>query len=321
MRPYTQLTREARYQIYALLHTQQTHTAIATVLGVHKSTISRELRRNRAPWGYRPFHAHCSTLCRRRSKVKSWITPATWRRIDTQVREDWSPEQISGGLKRTKAASVSPEWIYRHIRQDTAKEGDLHRHLRCCKRRRQRYGTKARLGLLPNRISIDAWPTIVDQRRRLGDWEIDTIIGAGQQQALVSLTERRSRLTLLQKVTRKTADEVSAAVRKLLAPLASKVHTITSDNGKEFADHQRIALDLHAAFFFAHPYASWERGLNENTNGLVRQYFPKHHRFTTITQQEVNAVVRKLNHRPRKALGFHTPHDVFYNHAKVALAS
>ncbi len=321
MRPYTQLTREARYQIYALLHTQQTHTTIATLLGVHKSTISRELQRNRAPWGYRPHQAHCWTLRRRRSKAKDQIDQATWRTIDTQLRADWSPEQISGWLKREKAGSVSPEWIYRHIRQDTATGGDLQQHLRCRKRRRQRYGTKTQRGLLPNRISIDARPAIVNTRRRLGDWEVDTIIGAGQQQALVSLTERRSRLTLLQKVTRKTAAEVSAAVWKLLAPLASKVHTITSDNGKEFADHQRIAAELDARFFFAHPYASWERGLNENTNGLVRQYFPKRHRFTTITHQEVNAVVRKLNHRPRKALGFRTPYEVFYKKHVVALAS
>ena len=137
----------------------------------------------------------------------------------------------------------------------------------------------------------------------------------------MSLTERRSRLTLLQKVTRKTADEVSDAVRTLLAPLAATVHTLTSDNGTEFADHERIASELEAAFFFAHPYASWERGLNENTNGLVRQYFPKHHRFATITQQEVKEVVRKLNHRPRKALGFRTPQKVFYNQATVELAS
>ena len=321
MRPYTQLTQEARYQISALLHTQQTQTTIAQVLGVHKSTVSREVRRNRVQRGYRPHQAHRLALQRRQGKAIPRIAVATWRGIDTQLREDWSPEQISGWLKREQACSVTPEWIYQHILQDKATGGDLHRHLRCRKRRRKRYGVYDRRGQLANRVSIDARPAIVTDRSRLGDWEVDTIIGCGHQQALVSLTERRSRLTLLQKVVRKTADKVSEAVRALLAPLASTVHTLTSDSGKEFADHERIASELDAAFFFAHPYASWERGLNENTNGLVRQYFPKHHRFATITQQEVEGVMNKLNHRPRKALGFRTPAEVFYNQPSVALAS
>jgi len=321
MRSYTQLTQEQRYQIYAFMQTQQTQSAMAALLGVHKSTISREVRRNRGQRGYRPQQAHDLAVTRRQAKVRSRIDGGTWRRIDTRLQEEWSPEQISGWLKREHFAPVSPEWIYRHILKDKAHGGDLHHHLQCHKRRRKRYGSYDRRGQLVNRISIDARPALVNERRRVGDWEVDTIIGVGHQQALVSLTERYSRLTLLQKVTRKTAEEVSAAVRTLLAPLAAWVHTLTSDNGKEFADHERIAEDLDAAFFFAHPYASWERGLNENTNGLVRQYFPKHRWFTTLTPQEVKVVMHKLNHRPRKGLGFRTPHEVFYNHTAVTLAS
>lgn len=321
MRSYTQLTQEQRYQIYAFMQTQQTQAAMAALLGVHKATISREVRRNRGHRGYRPQQAHALAVTRRQGKVRSRIDGGTWRRIDTRLQDEWSPEQISGWLKREHFAPVSPEWIYRHILKDKAHGGNLHHHLRCRKRRRKRYGSSDRRGQLVNRISIDARPALVNERRRVGDWEVDTIIGVGHQQALVSLTERYSRLTLLQKVTRKTAEEVSAAVRTLLAPLAVWVHTLTSDNGKEFADHERIAQDLDAAFFFAHPYASWERGLNENTNGLVRQYFPKHRWFTTITPQEVKVVMHKLNHRPRKGLGFRTPHEVFYNHTAVALAS
>lgn len=321
MRSYSRLTQEQRYQIAALMQTQQTQAAIAQVLGVHKATISREVRRNHGQRGYRPQPAHRWALQRRQTTGNPRIDAATWREIDIQLREDWSPEQISGWLKREKPHSVSHEWIYQHILTDKAQGGDLHQHLRCRKRRRKRYGTYERRGQLVNRVSIDHRPAIVNERRRLGDWEVDTIIGAGHRQALVSLTERHSRLTLLQKVTRKTAEAVSAAVRTLLAPLAAKVHTLTSDNGKEFADHERIASELNTAFFFAHPYASWERGLNENTNGLVRQYFPKHHRFTTITQLDVDEVMLKLNHRPRKVLGFRTPHEVFYNQAVVALVS
>ena len=321
MRSYTQLTQEQRYQISALLQTQQTQSTIAQILEVHPATISREVRRNHGQRGYRPQQAHRLALHRRQIKICTRIDSQTWWAIDARLQEDWSPEQISGWLKQEAHPPVSPEWIYRHILQDKATGGTLHQHLRCRKRRRKRYGSYDRRGQLVNRVSIDDRPTLVNDRCRVGDWEVDTIIGAGQQQALVSLTERRSRLTLLQKVTRKTAEEVSAAVRRLLAPLASWVHTLTSDNGKEFADHARIAAELEAAFFFAHPYASWERGLNENTNGLIRQYFPKAHRFATITEQEVAAVIHKLNHRPRKRLGFRTPHEVFYNHTGVALTS
>lgn len=163
---------------------------------------------------------------------------------------------------------------------------------------------------------------MVDNRSRLGDWELDTIIGKGHKQAIVSITERKSRLTLIQKVERKTASNVTRAILKLLKPIAGRVHTLTSDNGKEFADHETIAKGLGARFFFAHPYASWERGLNENANGLIRQYFPKHRDFTTITQAEINQAMDKLNNRPRKCLGIKTPNQVFFGiNPPVALAS
>jgi IS30 family transposase len=168
-----------------------------------------------------------------------------------------------------------------------------------------------RRGQLIGRVSIDDRPSIVDTRSRIGDWEIDTVIGRGHQQALVSLTERKSRYTLLHKVKRKTAQCVSEAIIRLLLPVADQVITLTSDNGKEFADHRNIADTLNAYFYFAHPYASWERGLNENTNGLIRQYFPKSRDFKTITQKEINLVMDKLNHRPRKCLGIKTPSQVF----------
>ena len=183
-------------------------------------------------------------------------------------------------------------------------------------------GSNSRRGQLIDRISIDERPAIVDLRSRIGDWELDTIIGKGHKQAIVSLTERKSRYTLIQKVKRKTASCVSKAIISLLSPISDQVHTLTSDNGKEFADHKNIADELNAKFFFAHPYASWERGLNENTNGLIRQYFPKSRDFTTITQEEINQVMDKLNNRPRKCLGIKTPNQVFLGiNPSVALAS
>jgi len=300
----------------------QTQTEIAGLLGVHKSTISRELRRNRGLRGYRPKQAHRLCLERRQNKARVRIDTDQWRIVERLLCEDWSPEQISLWLGRERGIHISHEWIYQYVLQDKATGGTLYRHLRCQKQRRKRYGGYSRRGQLQNRISIDERPAVVDTRSRLGDWELDTIIGKGHKQAIVSLTERKSRLALLHKVEKKTARNVTQAILRLLKPIAHCVHTLTSDNGKEFAGHERIAEKLDARFFFAHPYASWERGLNENTNGLVRQYFPKHRDFTTITQTEIDQVMHRLNNRPRKCLGIKTPNQVFFGiDPSVALAS
>jgi len=152
----------------------------------------------------------------------------------------------------------------------------------------------------------------VNQKSRLGDWEGDTIIGRRRQGALVSVVERLSSLTLIGKLARKTADQTRDAATGLLGPLKGLVHSLTIDNGKEFAYHREIAKALEADVYFAHPYCSWERGLNENTNGLVRQYFPKDRDFTTITDEEIAEAMFRLNHRPRKKLGFKTPYEVFF---------
>ena len=184
--------------------------------------------------------------------------------------------------------------------------------LRCQKQRKKRYGKMDRRGTIPNRLSIDDRPSIVEARSRIGDWEADTVIGKNHRQAIVSIVERKSGFTLIRKVERKTALAVSQAMIGLLRPHRKKVHTITSDNGKEFAGHEEIASKLKADFYFAHPYSSWERGTNENTNGLIRQYFPKNRDFTTITQQEIDMAMERLNSRPRKRLGYQTPSQVFF---------
>jgi IS30 family transposase len=237
--------------------------------------------------------------------------------IETLLRKDWSPEQVSGWLKENYSLQISHEWIYQHILMDKQAGGDLHRHLRCQKKRRKRYGSYDRRGRLKNRVSIDERPVIVDTRQRLGDWEVDTIIGKGHRQAIVSLTERKARLALLRKVERKTSQAVADAVIELLKTLPVQIHTITADNGKEFADHERIACDLRTNVYFAHPYSSWERATNENMNGLIRQYFPKKHDFTMITENEIEFVMERLNNRPRKCLGFKTPNQVFFNRLPV----
>jgi len=321
MRTYTQLTHEQRYQIYSLLKAGLNQTEIANNIQVHKSTISRELRRNRGLKGYRPKQAHEFALSRR-NKAKRLIDVSAWAWIETLIRFDLSPEQVSDWLKDNFGLQISHEWIYQYILRDKQTGGDLHCHLRCQKKRRKRYGSYDRRGKLKNRVSIDERPAIVDTRQRLGDWEVDTIIGKGHRHAIVSLTERKSRLALLRKVEHKTAQDVADAVIELLKSLPVRTHTITADNGKEFADHERIAHDLRTNVYFAHPYSSWERGSNENMNGLVRQYFPKKRSFVTITQQEIEFVMNRLNNRPRKCLGFKTPNEVFFkNSSAVALKS
>ena len=310
MRHYAPLTLAPRYQLQALLNMGHPYQEIAIMVGVHKSTLSREVRRNQGLRGYRPQQVH------RR------IPADTWYRVNRLLKEEWSPEQISGWLRTQQGTFISPEWIYQHVYRDKRAQGTLYRHLRCQRHRRKRYGTYSRRGHIPNRVSIEHRPAVVERRSRLGDWEVDTMIGKGHQQALVSLTERKSRLSLIAKVARRSANTVATAVINLLKPLGLPLHTVTSDNGKEFAHHAIMAQALKVRFFFAHPYAAWERGLNENTNGLIRQYFPKPRPFATITQQEIQQVMNKLNNRPRKRLGLKNPNQVCFGiNPVVALAS
>jgi IS30 family transposase len=294
-------------------------TQIAKFIGVDKSTISRELSRNRGQRGYRPKQADALAQ-RRRKKVECRIQAETWALVEAKIRMEWSPEQISGWLLKHYDIQVSHEWIYQYILSDKQGGGDLYKHLRCQNKRRKRYGHRDRRGNLPNRRSIEERSEIVEQRQRIGDWEADTIVGKGHHQGIVTLTERKSRLALLRKVDRRTAELVSDAMIELLRPVADRTHTITGDNGKEFADHERIARELGIDFFFAHPYAAWERGTNENMNGLVRQYIPKNRELNTVTNDELDMIMAKLNHRPRKCLDFMSPFDVFFNQS-VALTS
>lgn len=319
MRTYTQLAQEQRYQVYALLKMGHSQTEIATVIGVHKATICRELRRNRSHRGYRPKQAHWMAL-NRRQHAHTRLSAEAWTLVEAKIRLDWSPEQVAGWLRKHTAISISHEWIYQYILADKRAGGDLYRHLRCQKKRRKRYGSYDRRGILPNRVSIEVRPEIVARRQRLGDWEVDTLLGKQHRQAIVTLAERKSRLVLLGKVERRTAEQVSQAVIDLLRPVANCVQTITGDNGKEFAEHERIARELEVDFFFAHPYSAWERGTNENLNGLVRQYVQKNRDLSLVTNEELLHIVNRLNHRPRKCLEFSTPFEVFFEH-RVALTS
>ena len=299
---YTHLTQPERYQIAILNKAGHDQSEIARVMNRHPSTIRRELRRNRGQRGYRPKQAHEFSQARMRACENGpRISDETWAFVDAWLGELWSPEQICGRLKKLGQPSASHEIIYQRIHTDKRAGGTLYRALRCQKARRKRYAERERRGTIPNQVSIEQRPAVVASRKRFGDWEGDLVIGAGQQQALVTLNERKSRYALIAHVPFKTARAVSDANVSLLTPFAACVHTLTTDNGKEFTQHERIAGKLNAKFFFAHPYASWERGANENMNGLIRQFFPKKIRFESITRKDIKFAVLRLNHRPRNA--------------------
>jgi IS30 family transposase len=314
MSQYTQLTQDKRYQIYAFMKADFSQTDISSEIGVHKSTISRELKRNRGQKGYRPKQAHTMAVERRRQADKFVkMTPQVISMIEHHIRRDFSPEQVSGFLMRKHNIQISHERIYKHVLTDKETGGNLYRHLRHAnKKRKKRYGAHDRRGQIRGRVSIDDRPAIVDAKKRIGDWEIDTIIGKNHKGALLSIVEMKSKFTLIRKIPKKRADLVAEASIDLLNPYKEKVLTITADNGQEFAHHERIKEHLKTDVYFAHPYHSWERGLNENTNGLIRQYFPKGMSFETIQEQHVQMAMDRLNNRPRKTLGYKTPNEVFF---------
>jgi transposase, IS30 family len=313
MSTYRRVTCEDRCQIYALSKGGTSQESIASVLGVSQSTVSRELRRNRGQRGYRFKQAEAKAQARQAIRRKPRkLTASVRRKVEAKLRQmRWSPEQISGWL-RDQGIKLSHERIYQMIWQDKRDGGNLWRSLR---RRRKRYnkraGKNAGRGLIPNRIDISDRPAIVARKARLGDWEGDTVASAGHKGGLLTLVERKSLLTKISKLRRSTARATQRATVRRLKPIGNFVHTITFDNGKEFAAHQGIAHALTAKIFFATPYHAWERGLNENTNGLIRDFFPKGTDFSTISNAEVAKVERLLNARPRKSLGFRSPQEVF----------
>ena len=309
---YSQLTQEQRYHISGLHKAGNSQTAIAEAIGVHKSTISREMTRNSGERGYRPKQANELALGKRHNAEKHiTFTPELQAMVTRKIILDWSPEQISGYFSTNDIASISHERIYQFLLADKKVGGVLHTHLRSRKRRKKRYGSQDKRGQIKNRVSIDERPKIVDKKERIGDWEGDTIIGAHQQKAIVTLVDRASKLTRIGPVATKHSDIVSGIIVDLLRPMKRISHTTTLDNGKEFSGHEKIAKTLGINIYFAHPYSSWERGLNENTNGLIRQYIKKSSSFEGITPERIKFIEDRLNNRPRKTLRYRTPNEVY----------
>jgi transposase, IS30 family len=312
---YSHLTQDERYQISSLKAQNLPIAEIASRLKRHRSTILRELQRNSCSTGdYLASQAQSQCTSRQKARRNArQFQSAHWAHVEHYLRLSLSPQQISGRLLAEKALSISAECIYLYIYKSNTDDTGLISYLRCQKRNRKRYASgRQRRGVIRNRTCIEQRPTVVDAKSRLGDWEGDTVIGAAHQGVLVTLAERKSRFSLIRRVCSKHAQPVGNAVIELLRPHRKHCHTLTFDNGKEFAQHEFIAQCLQTKVYFAHPYCSWERGLNENMNGLIRQYFPKGTNFNNVSDDEVNDVVYKLNHRPRKCLQYRTPHEVFY---------
>ncbi|NHB88474.1 IS30 family transposase [Photorhabdus tasmaniensis] len=310
---YIQLTETERYQIFSLKEAGFSQLFIAESLKRSPSTISRELKRNQEVQTYCPEQAHLKGLARRHFAKKAVkITPVIRKWIKRLIWKDLSPEQVVDYLKQHKGISLHHETIYRLIYKDKIEGGDLWQHLRIARKPyRKRYGRYERRGKIKNRVSIDERPEIVDKKERIGDWEGDTIIGKDKKSVLLTLVDRKTLYTIIVKLDSKRASEVAKAAVKVLYPLKQKVKTITFDNGLEFADHETISEKLGTQIDFAHPYSHWERGINENINGLIRQYFPKGTDFNEVSDQEINFVVNRLNNRPRKTRGGKTPNELF----------
>ncbi len=320
---YKQLTENERYQIYMMKKAGHSQQAIATLLGRSPSTISRELCRNQGLRGYRPAQAQRLTDGRRREAWKACkITAEVRHWIEALIRQQLSPQQVVDYLKRHKQLSLHHETVYQLIYEEKAAGGDLYKQLRiAAKPYRKRYGHYDRRGKIKNRVDIDERPAIVERRRRIGDWEGDTIMGQGRKSALLTLVERKTLYTMMLRLIGKRSDLLAQAAVKKMQHLKSRVKTITFDNGLEFAHHETIAEGLQADIYFAHPYASWERGINENTNGLIRQYFPKGTDFNQITDKHIEWVMDRLNNRPRKTRGCRSPNELFIGQRVDLLAA
>jgi IS30 family transposase len=313
---YKHLSQAERYQIHALMKAGHDQSQIAKLLDRHKSTISRELSRNTGSRGYRPkqaceMSADRAQNSRNAPTVEPWVREAACALLCIQ----WSPEQIASQLP------ISHETVYQHVYADKAQGGTLWKHLRCQKQKRKRYASgRDRRGQIPNRRPLSERPLHIEARRQVGHWECDTVIGASHKGAVVTMVERKSGYAVMAKVEKKTSELVSSAIVDKLQPMAARVKTLTFDNGKEFAGHAHIDQQLQSTAYFARPFASWERGSNENLNGLLRQYVPKKRAMSTVSDEEIRMIQNRLNNRPRKRLGFKTPAEVFHQSLKrVAL--
>jgi len=320
---YGHLTMGERVGIFYMRMVGRSQAQIARQLGRDRGTISRELRRNLSDAGqYLPGLAGDHALARQRSKAHRPVTgdDRLMAHVAERLERRWSPEQIAGRLREAAGEElfgkkISHQTIYRWIWSDSQRSARFRPLLRiACKSRRKPYGKPSKRGQIPNRVVIDARPEVVQARTRLGDWEGDTMVGKGRRGNVVTCVDRTSRYLVARKVEQATAETVTHSLHGAMRRLpAEKRKTLTVDNGREFARHEKLARLLHWSVYFAHPYHAWERGTCENSNGLLRQYLPKKTDLLQLTPWELETYVSALNNRPRKCLNYRTPAEVFWS--------
>lgn len=317
MKKYTQLSLEERY-ILGLHKSKETPIPeIARILGRDRTTVWREIQRNRCHRtdnAYRPSKANARAKSRRSlSRRNLHHSKTQWKLVEEKLREFWSPEQISIRFRELDIFEISHETIYRYIWNDKKHGGDLYLCLRqAYKLRRKRHNSRDSRGRKAGKRMIEDRPKHVEYRRKVGHWEIDTVMGKGSKDCIVTIVERMSGYTLIGKLDDRTTETLNQRTITLIDKHIDRFETITADNGTEFNQYEHIEEKTGVLFYFANPYHSWERGTNENTNGLIRQYLPKGESMALLTQAKCNAIAKKLNQRPRKRLNGLTPEEVFY---------
>ncbi|MCU0324015.1 MAG: IS30 family transposase [Spirosomaceae bacterium] len=313
------LTLEQRYSIQLLWQNGEgiSQAAIAERIGKSRSVISRELSRNKNENGRYIAQTAMKKYRNRRHKGSYKIKGELLKSIKSNLKRKRSPEQIANTLKDQEGNRlISHEAVYEYIYAEKVDGGTLYKHLRCShKKRRKRLSKTDKRGKIPNRVGIEKRPECVQAKERFGDWEGDTIIGARHQGAILTLTERKSKYELIAKLDSLQADHVEKVVIETLKKSKMPVHSITFDNGREFTNHQKIAKALKTEVFFANPYSPWERGLNENTNGLIRQFIPKSQNIKELDEKFIKSIQFNLNHRPRKDLDFLSPVQYYKKYA------
>lgn len=315
---YHQLTSSERYMISTLRKRGCSQAEIARTMDRDPGTISREIRRNSRLNGrtyvYWPSKAQQMTNGRRRrSRRNRQFSDDQMEIVEARLREDWSPEQIAAVLKMRGELNISHETIYQHTLRDKRAGGDLYKHLRqASKKRRKRHNTYDSRGRLAGKRMIDERPASVESRRIKGHWEIDTVIGGRDTHCIVTLVERKTGYVLIGKLRNRTKRETNRRLIALVRKHELDFKTITADNGTEFHAYPAVEEKTGVKFYFAYPYHSWERGSNENMNGLIRQYLPKRSSMSHITQHDCNRIMKKLNARPRKRFGFKSPEEMMH---------
>lgn len=310
---YQHLGEGERRQLIQLHVQGKSNREIGRILNRSHTTIGRELRRNihhnSDHWYYTYAVAHQKALSRRsKARSKSQFTEAHWDQVEFYIRKDWSPEQVTNYLKLEHGVSMSHETVYQHIYKDKRCGGSLYQHLRLrCRKKRKRYRSKDSRGVLAGKTMIHDRPQEINDRTSVGHWEIDTMMGKGSRDCIVTLVERKTRLLWIGKLDARTTTCLNNALYEFISTTPLPVLSITSDNGTEFHGYKDIEITTGAKFYFANPHHAWERGTNENTNGLIRQYLPKGTSMKGLTQEMCNIIAYRINTRPRKTLKFKTP--------------